>query len=56
MAFGKFSKDDNRTWLPISIEVHHALMYGLHVGRFLEQMQNALMKPEIYLVNASAKT
>ena len=49
IAFGKFSKDDNRTWLPISIEVHHALMDGLHVGRFLEQMQNALLDPETYL-------
>ena len=49
IAFGKFSKDDGRTWLPISVEVHHALMDGLHVGRFLEQMQNALLKPENYL-------
>lgn len=49
IAFGKFSKDDNRTWLPISVEVHHALMDGLQVGRFLEQMQNALLNPETYL-------
>lgn len=49
IAFGKFSKDDNHTWLPISVEVHHALMDGLHVGRFLEQMQNALLNPETYL-------
>ena len=49
IAFGKFSQDDGRTWLPISVEVHHALMDGLHVGRFLEQMQNALLNPETYL-------
>ncbi|HEX6189273.1 MAG TPA: chloramphenicol acetyltransferase [Pyrinomonadaceae bacterium] len=51
IAFGKFSKDDGRTWLPISVEVHHALMDGLHVGRFLEQMQEALLSPDSYLRN-----
>jgi chloramphenicol O-acetyltransferase type A len=49
IAFGKFAEEDGRTWLPISVEVHHALMDGLHVGRFLEQMQEALLSPESYL-------
>lgn len=49
IAFGKFSEDDGRTWLPISVEVHHALMDGLHVGRFLARMQEAFMNPETYL-------
>ena len=49
IAFGKFSQDDGRTWLPISVEVHHALMDGLHVGRFLAQMQDALWHPHTYL-------
>ncbi len=49
IAFGKFSEDDGRTWLPISVEVHHALMDGLHVGRFLTNMQQALLNPETYL-------
>jgi len=49
IAFGKFAEENGRTWLPISVEVHHALMDGLHVGRFLSQMQEALLKPEAYL-------
>lgn len=49
IAFGKFAEDDGRTWLPISVEVHHALMDGLQVGRFLQQMQEALLRPEVYL-------
>ena len=49
IAFGKFSIEGERTWLPISVEVHHALMDGLHVGRFLTQMQDALSSPENYL-------
>ncbi|HEY8205376.1 MAG TPA: CatA-like O-acetyltransferase [Pyrinomonadaceae bacterium] len=49
IAFGKFAEENGRTWLPISVEVHHALMDGLHVGRFLSQMQEALLKPEACL-------
>ena len=51
IAFGKFAEEGGRTWLPISVEVHHALMDGLHVGRFLEQMQEALLNPDSYLQN-----
>ncbi len=32
IAFGKFMKENERTMLPISVEVHHALMDGLHAG------------------------
>ena len=49
IAFGKFSEDHGRMWLPISVEVHHALMDGLQVGRFLSQMQDALLRPQRYL-------
>jgi chloramphenicol O-acetyltransferase type A len=49
IAFGKFASENNRTWLPISVEVHHALMDGLHVGQFLSQLQEMLLKPEGYL-------
>jgi len=49
IAFGKFSKEGDRTWLPISVEAHHALMDGLHLGRFFTQMQEALQEPDAYL-------
>lgn len=42
LAFGKFSEDGGRLWMPVAVEVHHALMDGLHVGRFYEAMQQAL--------------
>ncbi|MBX7220288.1 MAG: hypothetical protein K1Y36_10120 [Blastocatellia bacterium] len=46
-AFGKFDREETgRVWLPISVEVHHALMDGLHVGRFLSALQDALDQPE----------
>jgi len=49
IAFGKFFKESGHTLLPISVEVHHALMDGLHVGRFLMRMEEALSEPEEYL-------
>lgn len=49
IAFGKFSKENERTLLPISVEVHHALMDGLHVGRYLTRLEEALAEPEAFL-------
>ena len=48
IAFGKFVQENEHTLLPISVEVHHALMDGLHVGRYLNRLQEAFAKPEQY--------
>jgi chloramphenicol O-acetyltransferase type A len=48
-VFGKFFKENDRTLMPISIEVHHALMDGLHVGRYLNRLEEALADPERFL-------
>ncbi len=46
IVFGKrFSGLADRWNMPISIEVHHALVDGLHVGRFLERFQELLRHP-----------
>ena len=50
IAFGKFTKENDRILLPISVEVHHALMDGLHVGQYLARLEEALRKPENYIV------
>src|SRR6185295_12861873 len=49
IAFGKFLRNGDLIHLPISVEVHHALMDGLHVGRFFTSMEQALANPEDYL-------
>ena len=46
IVFGKFTEEGERLMLPISVEVHHALMDGLHVGRFLNRLGGALAEPE----------
>src|SRR2546421_7677057 len=50
IAFGKFTPENGRILLPISVEVHHALMDGLHVGRYVMRLEEALRKPEDYIV------
>jgi chloramphenicol O-acetyltransferase type A len=49
IAFGKFARESDRTLLPISVEVHHALMDGLHVGRYLTRLEEVLAEPEAFL-------
>jgi chloramphenicol O-acetyltransferase type A len=49
IAFGKFVKGQERTLLPFSVEVHHALMDGLHVGRYVSRLEEALAEPEAYI-------
>jgi chloramphenicol O-acetyltransferase type A len=49
IAFGKFIKENQRTLLPFSVEVHHALMDGLHVGRYVNRLEQALAEPEEFV-------
>jgi chloramphenicol O-acetyltransferase type A len=46
IAFGKFFEENERTLLPFSVEVHHALMDGLHVGRYVARVQELVDTPE----------
>jgi chloramphenicol O-acetyltransferase type A len=45
ISFGKYFKDAERIKMPISVEVHHALMDGLHVGRYFELLENYFAEP-----------
>ncbi|NOQ91090.1 MAG: chloramphenicol acetyltransferase [Flavobacteriaceae bacterium] len=38
-VFGKFFEENGIKKMPFSIEVHHALMDGYHVGKFIEVFQ-----------------
>ena len=49
LSFGKFTQENERTIMPISVEVHHSLMDGLHVGRYLARMEEMLAQPEAFL-------
>jgi chloramphenicol O-acetyltransferase type A len=50
IAFGKFTEQNGRVLLPFSVEVHHALMDGLHVGRYLARLQELLLTPKLVCI------
>ncbi len=53
IAFGRIDAEGDRLWMPLSVEVHHALMDGLHVGRFIEAFEAVLREPQARLFNTS---
>ena len=38
-----------RQWMPLSVEVHHALMDGLHAGSFIQGFEAAMREPLAWL-------
>lgn len=49
ISFGKFTNENDRTLMPFSVEVHHSLMDGLHVGRYIARIEEMLAQPETVL-------
>ncbi len=49
IAFGKFFTENGRTRLPISVEVHHALLDGVVVGRYFNKLEEAFAHPENFV-------
>jgi chloramphenicol O-acetyltransferase type A len=48
-AWGKIFEEGDRLKMPFSVQGHHAVMDGLHVGRYYEQIQEHLDHPEAVL-------
>ena len=46
IAWGKVYEEQDRLLMPLSVQVHHALMDGLHVGRYFERVAQYLSDPE----------
>lgn len=42
ISWGKYYKKENKTWLPFSVQVNHALLDGFHVGQYTEKLQKYL--------------
>jgi chloramphenicol O-acetyltransferase type A len=56
IAFGRFLAEGARTLLPVSVEVHHALMDGFHVGQYLTRFEEMAENPEVYLIDCEPRT
>ena len=45
LVFGRAVSDGNARRMPVAVEVHHALVDGLDVARFLERFEQTLAQP-----------
>ena len=46
LACGGFGIEGERVWMPLNIEVHHALVDGVHVGRFVQALEALVGEPQ----------
>ncbi len=51
ISWGKYYRAEGRLLLPYSVQVHHALADGLHVGRHFQLFQELLDRPERVLAS-----
>ena len=56
IAFGRIDSQGTgpqaQRWMPLSLEVHHALMDGLHAGQFVQGFEAAMAEPLKWLQGA----
>jgi chloramphenicol O-acetyltransferase type A len=45
LAWGKFFEDGEFLKMPLDVQAHHALMDGIHMGRYYVEVQNYLDDP-----------
>lgn len=50
IAWGKYREVAGRLMLPLNVQVHHALIDGVHVGRFYSKVEETLANAEEWLV------
>jgi chloramphenicol O-acetyltransferase type A len=48
-AWGKLFEDGEFLKMPLSVQGHHALMDGVHVGRYFAEVEDYLHRPEVVL-------
>lgn len=48
-AWGKYFEEGDRLKMPLSVQGHHALMDGLHMGRYYAHVQELLDQPGRFL-------
>ncbi len=49
VAFGGIQAEGAQQWLPVALDVHHALMDGVHAGRWLQALAAAFAAPQGWL-------
>ena len=46
IAWGKYYKEDDKIILPFSVQVHHALMDGYHVSKYINKFKEKINNPQ----------
>lgn len=46
IAWGKYTKVDQKTQIPLSIQAHHALVDGMDMGLFYQNLQEKCLNPK----------
>jgi chloramphenicol O-acetyltransferase type A len=54
MAWGKWFEDGDRLKMPLSVQGHHAMMDGVHMGQYYKRVQAYLTEPEQFLGMSNA--
>ena len=49
IAWGKYHGEGDKVWLPLSVQAHHALVDGRHMGQYFENIQALLSSPQFFL-------
>ncbi|EQB89531.1 chloramphenicol O-acetyltransferase type A [Clostridium punense] len=49
ISWGKYFEEGGKIKLPLSVQAHHALVDGIHVGQFFNAFQEILNNPSEYL-------
>ena len=49
LAWGGFKREGDRVRMPLSVQGHHSLMDGLHVGQYFERVQRYFSNPESFV-------
>jgi chloramphenicol O-acetyltransferase type A len=48
IVWGKFFESNGRMQMPLSVQVHHAVVDGRHVGYYFQKIEEVANAPEIY--------
>jgi chloramphenicol O-acetyltransferase type A len=52
-AWGRFYERGGSVMMPLSVQGHHALMDGFHVGKYFECYQDSLHNPDDYMTSTT---
>jgi chloramphenicol O-acetyltransferase type A len=50
-AWGRFYQRDESVFMPLSVQGHHALMDGFHVGKYFQSFERSMQEPDTYMAN-----